>query len=447
VTGSGQADRAPGTEPPARIPRTDEVLARPELAAALGRLGRPLVREAVRAALAQVRAGELDPGSGAVAAAAAARLPEQASSLRSVLNATGVVVHTNLGRAPLSAAAVAALVAAAGYTDVELDLATGTRGRRGAGALAALRARLPAGCDVMVVNNGAAALLLAVTALAAGREVVWSRGEMVEIGDGFRLPDLVASAGARVREVGTTNRTTVADYAAALGPQTGCLLKVHPSNFVVSGFTSGVQVAELAELGVPVVVDVGSGLLGPEPLLPDEPSMTTALQSGASLVTGSGDKLLGGPQAGVVAGDPVLVAALRRHPMARALRVDKLTLAALEATVTGPPPPVLEALRADPAGLRIRAERLAAEVGPPARVVPAAGVVGGGGAPGLRLDGWAVALPADWAVPLRTGRPPVLGRVHDGLLLLDLRAVPPERDGELFRAVHLVRGPVLSSEP
>ncbi|MYR62083.1 L-seryl-tRNA(Sec) selenium transferase, partial [Streptomyces sp. SID625] len=208
--------------------------------------------------------------------------------------------------------------------------------RRGRSALAALRARVPDAAAAHVVNNGAAALVLAATALAAGREIVISRGEMVEIGDGFRLPDLLVSTGARLREVGTTNRTDAADYAAAVGPGTGCVLKVHPSNFRVTGFTRAAQTRELAALGVPVVVDIGSGLLAPHPLLPEEPDAATELRAGAALVTASGDKLLGGPQCGLLLGDAGLVGTLARHPLARALRVDKLTLAALEATLTGP---------------------------------------------------------------------------------------------------------------
>jgi L-seryl-tRNA(Ser) seleniumtransferase len=290
--------------------------------------------EAVRAAQASARAGDVAPD--AVADLAVALLPAGASSLTAVLNATGVVVHTNLGRAPLSAAAVEAVVAASGYVDVELDLATGERSARGAGALAALLAAVPDAERALVVNNGAAALVLATTALAAGRDVLVSRGEMVEIGDGFRLPDLIASTGARLREVGTTNRTTLADYAAVVDSNTGCVLKVHPSNFRVEGFTSSVGVEELAGLGVPVVVDVGSGLLQPARELPEEPDVRTALRAGAAAVTCSGDKLLGGPQAGLVLGRADTVDQLRRHPLYRALRCDKLTLAALEATLRGP---------------------------------------------------------------------------------------------------------------
>jgi L-seryl-tRNA(Ser) seleniumtransferase len=365
-----------------------------------------------------------------------ATLPERPASLRRVINATGVVLHTNLGRAPLSAAAVDAVAAAAGYTDVELDLATGRRARRGRGALDALRAAVPAAGAVHLVNNGAAALVLAATVLAAGREIVISRGELVEIGDGFRLPDLLESTGARLREVGTTNRTALADYAAAIGPDTGFVLKVHPSNFVVHGFTSAVPVTPLATLGVPVVVDIGSGLLAPDPLLPDEPDAATTLRAGAALVTASGDKLLGGPQAGLLLGDAGLVERLRRHPLARALRVDKLTLAAIEATLRGPQPPTWVALRADPGALRVRAEKLCRALGDlGAEVSTSVAVVGGGGAPGCELESWAVSLPSDLAEALQRGDPPVLGRVERGRLLLDLRCVPSDMDDVLLEVI------------
>jgi L-seryl-tRNA(Ser) seleniumtransferase len=269
-----------------------------------------------------------------------------------------------------------------------------------------------------------------------GREIVVSRGELVEIGDGFRLPDLLESTGARLREVGTTNRTTLADYAAAIGPDTGFVLKVHPSNFVVRGFTSAVPVAELATLGVPVVVDIGSGLLAPDPLLPDEPDAASALRAGAALVTASGDKLLGGPQAGLLLGDADLVERLRRHPLARALRVDKLTLAALEATLRGPQPPTWVALRAEPGALRVRAENVCRALGDlDAEVSASVAVVGGGGAPGLELESWAVSLPPDLAEALRCGDPPILGRVERGRLLLDLRCVPSSLDSALVGAI------------
>jgi L-seryl-tRNA(Ser) seleniumtransferase len=422
-------------------PRTDAVLADPRLAAAERRLGRALVLASVRRAQERARSGEIEPGE--VADAAFDELPALASSLTPVINATGVLLHTNLGRAPLSDAARAAVHAAAGCTDLEFDLGSGLRGRRGRGMLAALAAAVPAAQAVHVVNNNAAALVLAATALAAGREIIVSRGELIEIGDGFRLPDLIESTGAKIREVGTTNRTTAADYAAAIGPQTAFVLKVHPSNYRIEGFTSSASVTELAGLSVPVVGDIGSGLLRPHPLLPEEPDATTWLDAGAALVTASGDKLLGGPQAGLLLGRSDLIIALARHPLARALRVDKLTVAALEATLTGPRPPVAEALGTDARQLDRRARMLAgslADASIDARVEDSAAAVGGGGAPGLELASAAVSLPADLAVPLRSGQPvrrgsmpAVVGRLEEGRLLLDLRAVDPA-DDDLLRA-------------
>jgi L-seryl-tRNA(Ser) seleniumtransferase len=427
---------ADSADPRRLIPRTDYLLGLPALRHAGSRLGEHALAVLVRDVQEQARRGELRPDEvePAVLAALATR---GATMLRPVLNATGVVVHTNLGRAPLSAAAVEALVVASGYVDLELDLTTGTRAGRGAAARAALLTACPAAEDVLVVNNGAAALVLATTAFAAGREVVVSRGELVEIGAGFRLPDLIASTGARLREVGTTNCTHLRDYADALGPTTGCLLKVHPSNFRVEGFTAAVSLRDLRALadghGVPLVADVGSGLLTPDPLLPDEPDVHTALVDGADVVTASGDKLLGGPQAGLAFGRANCIARMAQHPLARAVRADKLALAALEATVTTGQAPVTYALHADTDRLRVRADRLAARVG--AAVVPHDGRVGGGGAPGLPLPGWAVQLPEPAAALLRAGDPAVLSRVHDGACLLDLRCVPEADDDRLLTAV------------
>ncbi|MBJ7609655.1 MAG: L-seryl-tRNA(Sec) selenium transferase [Candidatus Dormibacteraeota bacterium] len=420
-------------DPRRSVPSTDVVLSDGRLIDSQRRLGRQLVRSTVRATQDHVRSGVIEAAD--LVDEVLRRLPRRASTLRPVLNATGVILHTNLGRAALSSAARDAVAAATGYVDVEFDLATGERAQRGRGALAALRAALPDAGDVLVVNNGAAALLLAVTALAQGREVIWSRGEMVEIGDGFRLPELVASTGAIVREVGTTNRTARHDYLEAVGERTGCLLKVHPSNFRMAGFTSSVTVAELAGLGPPLVVDVGSGLLTPDALLPGEPDVSSALRAGADLVTASGDKLLGGPQAGIIAGRADLVARLRRHPMARAMRVDKLTLAALEATMCGPATPTATALHVLSDELRTRAEAIAARLGDEAAVVPSEGAVGGGGAPGVVLPGWAVSLPGRYALPLRTGDPAVVGRVERGRCLLDVRCIDPGDDDALLSAV------------
>jgi L-seryl-tRNA(Ser) seleniumtransferase len=424
-------------------PRTDAVLADSRLVAAEQRLGRAIVLSAVRNAQDRARAGEIDPS--AVADAAAQSLPSLATTLTPVINATGVLLHTNLGRAPLSAAAREAVQAAAGCTDLEFDLASGQRGRRGRGMISALSAAVPAAEAVHVVNNNAAALVLAATALAAGREIIVSRGELIEIGDGFRLPDLIESTGARIREVGTTNRTSAADYAAAIGPQTAFVLKVHPSNYRIEGFTASASIAELACLSVPVIGDIGSGLLAPHPLLPEEPDATSWLTAGAAVVTASGDKLLGGPQAGLLLGQADLIARLARHPLARALRVDKLTVAALEATLAGPTPPVAEQLAAEPADLCRRARQIAerlASMDIDARAEPAEAAVGGGGAPGHGLASAGVSLPTELAAPLRAGaavrrgvRPAVVGRIEDGRLLLDLRSVAPVDDELLAAAV------------
>ena len=424
----------PDSDPRRRIPRTDLILADQRLIEASSRLGSGAVKRAVTDSQQRARNGEIDVED--VVQDALDRVPVAATSLRPVINATGVVLHTNLGRAALSAAAVTALSRAAGYVDVEFNLEDGRRAARGRGTLAALRARLPEAGDVLVVNNGAAALLLSVTALGAGREVIISRGELVEIGDGFRLPDLIESAGARIREVGTTNRATVADYADAVGPHTAGIVKIHPSNFRVEGFTSSVGVDVLAKIGPPVIADVGSGLLDADRLLPQEPDVRSALVAGAELVTCSADKLLGGPQAGLIAGRAESIARLRRHPMARALRVDKLTLAALEATLDGPRTPTDRYLHADPAELRARCLAVAAAVG--ADVVASDGAVGGGGAPGLALPGWALALPVAYAAALRQGDPPVVGRIESGRCLVDLRCVDPDQDPLVVQAVRSV---------
>jgi L-seryl-tRNA(Ser) seleniumtransferase len=431
------------------VPRTDAVLADPRLAAAELRLGRSLVRDAVHRAQQRARNGDIRPDE--VAAAALNGLPRLATSLAPVLNATGVLLHTNLGRAPLSAAARDALAVAAGSNDLEYDLQTGARGRRGAAMLAALAKAVPDAEAVHVVNNNAAALVLTATALAAGREIVVSRGELIEIGDGFRLPELLESTGARIREVGSTNRTSVADYAGAIGPRTGFVLKVHPSNYRIDGFTESAGVADLAKLGAPVIGDIGSGLLAPHPVLPDEPDAATWLRAGATLVMASGDKLLGGPQAGLLLGKAEVIRQLARHPLARALRIDKLTVAALEATLTGPQPPVLQALAASTNALLTRARRLAAifcDAGIDATAVASEAAVGGGGAPGVPLPSAAVSLPESLAARLRGGsqvaagaQPAVAGRITDGRLLLDLYAVEPSDDDALAAAVLAARVP------
>lgn len=409
------------------------MLADHRLVAAQQTLGRDLVKAAVVSAQQRVRDGAVHPDE--AVETALTLLPRTASGLTPVVNATGVIVHTNLGRAPLSPAAVAAVNAAAGYADVEFDRADGRRARRGRTALAALAEAVPEAQAVHVVNNNAAALSLAATALAQGKEIVVSRGELVEIGDGFRLPELLESTGARLREVGTTNRTALRDYQEACGTETGFILKVHPSNFRIEGFTAEVSISALATVGPPVVADIGSGLLRPDPVLPDEPDAAGALRQGAALVTASGDKLLGGPQAGLMLGHADLVDRLRRHPLARALRVDKLTLAALEATLRGPRPPVDLYLHADVAELTGRARRLARRLGGRAEAVATTARVGGGGAPGVALPSAGIAVDQALAVRLRANDPPVVGRIAEGRLVLDLRAVDPGQDEVIAVAV------------
>lgn len=430
-----------------RIPRTDVLLA--ELSAFVATHGAEAVKHAIRRAQDQVRDGQIDPGE--VASEATRELSlgiTQTTSLRPLLNATGVILHTNIGRAPLSPTAREALLTASGYCDVEFDIADGSRARRGRAVIEALREAVPSAPAALAVNNGAAALVLATTALAVARhrpQVIVSRGEMVEIGDGFRLHELISSTGARIVEVGTTNRTHPTDYEAALGPDTGLVLKVHPSNFRVEGFTRGVDVEELSALTcraadegrtanrVPVLVDIGSGLLGPDALLPDEPDAASALAAGASLVTASGDKLLGGPQAGIILGEADLVERMRVHPLARAVRVDKLTLAALEATLRGPLTPTYTALHLDLAVLRSRSHTVAAALG--AQVVDTFGAVGGGGAPGVALPSCAIALPEHLAHRLRTGVPGIITRTERGRCLIDLRCIPTEDEAQLITAV------------
>ena len=366
--------------------------------------------------------------------------------LVSVINATGIVVHTNLGRAPWSPRAVDAARNAATYCDLEVLMNTGKRGGRLRGAAAQLRALTGAEAAI-VVNNCAAAVLLALTAVARDREVVVSRGELVEIGGSFRVPDVIASGGARLREVGTTNRTRAADYAAAIGPDTGALLRVHPSNFRVVGFTETPDREELVALGrqhgVLVIEDVGSGSLDGAH---DETAIGDVVSAGVDLVCFSGDKLLGGPQAGIVVGRAEAVQTLRRHPLYRALRVDKVILAALEATLgdhlAGRPPPVLAMLDAPLEELQTRATALAQALGAAGvgcTVGPDQSFVGGGALPGQGLDTFVVRIPVveadDVAARLRLGTPAVLARVTKGAIQLDPRTILPEQADSLVARV------------
>jgi L-seryl-tRNA(Ser) seleniumtransferase len=362
--------------------------------------------------------------------------------LRRVLNATGVIVHTNLGRAPLAQEAIARIVEVArGYSNLEYDLGAGARGSR-QDHLAAILRRLTGAEAALVVNNNAAAVLLALAALAEGREVLVSRGELIEIGDGFRIPDVLARSGARLREVGTTNRTRVADYERAIGPETALILRVHQSNFRVVGFTELPPLRRLAQVAqshrLPLVDDLGSGVLSD---LADEPSAKESLDDGADLVTFSGDKLLGGPQAGIVVGRAELVERLRRHPLQRALRADKLTLAALEGTLalyleTPERIPVLRMLRDE--NVRARAERLAGLTG--GTVEETVARVGGGALPLAELPSFACALDEHLAATLRAGEPPVVGIVRDGKLLLDCRTLADDEIADVARVVAAARG-------
>jgi len=371
--------------------------------------------------------------------------------LRRVLNATGVVVHTNLGRAPLAAEAQAAVAAAAdGYCNLELDLAAGTRGSRHAHVEELLK-ELTGAQAAVAVNNCAAAVLLACAALAGGRDTVVSRGQLIEIGGGFRIPEILEIAGTRLVEVGTTNRTRRADYEAALaagGERIGAILRAHPSNFRTIGFVAEVEIEELCDLGTAVIDDVGSGVLTDDvELLAGEPPVRRSVRAGAALTAFSGDKLLGGPQAGLLVGTRAAVDACRRHPLARAVRIDKLSLAALEATLAlhrDPAAarralPVLAMLEADDATLSRRAHELAAATG--GTVVESTARVGGGALPLLELPGPAVAIdpgPAGataLAADLRASDPAVVGRLHDGRLLLDPRTLTDGEAREVARAV------------
>jgi L-seryl-tRNA(Ser) seleniumtransferase len=412
----------------------------------------PLAVDAARRVIArareEVRAGT-EPGD--LVARLRAELDEaRRPRLRRALNATGVIVHTNLGRAPLAEAALARLQEVGrGYSNLEYDLQEGARGSR-QDHVAPLLRRLTGAEAALVVNNNAAAVLLALAALAEGRQVLVSRGELIEIGDGFRIPDVLARSGARLVEVGTTNRTRTADYERAIGPDTAVLLRVHQSNFRVVGFAEQPTTAELAGLagrhGLPLVDDLGSGVLSNSLLLGDEPSVREELDAGADLVCFSGDKLLGGPQAGIVSGRAELVERLRRHPLQRALRADKLTLAALEGTLAlylEPERalrevPVLRMVAEPAEKVRRRAERLAELTG--GAVEETVARVGGGALPLTELPSFACAVEEELATPLRHGDPPVVAVVRDGRTLLDCRTLADAELEEAAAAVLRARG-------
>lgn len=409
------------------------------------------LRQAVEAARQTLLRGDPAPDQGALLAQAAAQLAHAAEpTLRGVINATGVIIHTNLGRAPLSDEAIAAMQAVAGgYSTLEYDLDAGTRGLRDTHSERLLREVTGAEAG-MVVNNNAAGVLLALTALAAGREAIISRGELIEIGGAFRIPDVMRQSGARMVEVGTTNRTRLSDYASAITPESAVIVRAHPSNFRVVGFTESVPLDELAALarerGLLMLDDLGSGALLDTSVfgLAREPMAQDSLRAGADLALFSGDKLLGGPQAGIIVGRADLIERLRRHPLARAIRADKLALAALDATLGHyrrgealERVPVWRMISLPLDAIRARAERWAGDV--PGEVVRAESTIGGGSLPGETLPTWAfsprVAQPNEAAARLRRADPPVIARVADDRLLLDPRTVLPEQDDLLLAAL------------
>ncbi len=440
-----------------KIPSVDALLRSAPGRRAADVVGRAPLKRQLTQTLEEVRAavagGAETPEADQILATAVSRARKLAFGMAPVINATGVIVHTNLGRAPLADEAVRAVVrVAGGYADLEVDRDSGGRGTRAARAEALLAAVVDAPA-ALVVNNCAAALVLSLAALARGKQVVVSRGELIEIGGEFRIPDIMSASGAKLVEVGTTNRTRLADYRTALGDRTAAMLKVHPSNYRVVGFTAGTTTAQLAGLArkadVPLLYDVGSGLLDRERGFPgDEPTVRGGLADGADLVTFSGDKLLGGPQAGCIVGRADLIAKLRRHPLARAVRVDKLQVAALEATLslfaTGRHEriPVHRMIHEPADAVAARAHVIAESIGGDlegAHVVHVESVVGGGSLPGLSLPSWGVRVrcpdPPAFATRLRTGSPSVFCRVADDNIVLDARTVPDAQVKDLVRAV------------
>jgi L-seryl-tRNA(Ser) seleniumtransferase len=449
------------TDPRRRLPAVDALLEGPGIALLLAVHPRGLVVRAVRETLDAARAnGGAEPAEGWDAAVRAAVARRAAPSLAPVINATGVVLHTNLGRAPLPAAAIAALTrVAAGYSALEYDLGRGARGSRHAHCRDVL-VELSGAPDALVVNNAAGAVLLALSALARGGDAIVSRGELVEIGGSFRIPDIMARSGTQLVEVGTTNRTHAKDYETALTTASRLVLKVHRSNFQVSGFTADVPAAELAALAharnLPFLYDVGSGLLldlAPWGLK-GEPTVREALASGADLVTFSGDKLLGGPQAGILLGSAAAIAACRADPIARAVRADKLTLAALEATLAlyrDPETarreiPVLRMLTEDLEGVQRRGQALlqgvtGGERRVEAQLVQGESEVGGGSFPGAKVPTWLVAITTRHPTPdtclgrLRSADPPVIARIADDRVVLDPRTIFPDQINATVRAI------------
>ena len=448
------------TESLARLPSVDKLLAHPEAETLVASFGHALTVDALRVVLddarASIRAGSIVPEADALMASASARLREWVTPRpRPVINATGVIIHTNLGRAPLSDDALAAMSAASsGYSDLEYDLSGGERGHRMAAVEDILR-RITGAESALVVNNNAGAVLLVLIAHAAGREVVISRGQLIEIGGGFRIPEVLAQSGATLVEVGTTNRTHRRDYEAALNDNTAVILRAHSSNFRVVGFTAEVSIAEMVELGksrgVPVIDDLGSGALLDTAAygLMHEPMPQESLAAGAALVCFSGDKLLGGPQAGIVIGQTRYVEPLKRHPLARALRADKLCLAALSATLTHYlkreaeiKVPVWRMISMPLDEIAKRAKHWARKLrqaGIEVLVIKGRSTVGGGSLPGETLPTWLVAIacesPDELAARLRRNDPPVVARIEEGRLVLDPRTVATREEPKLLDAV------------
>jgi len=427
------------------LPSVHEALE--SLPAAFSRFPRALVAQEVRRAIdelrADLRAARANPPSIEARVEAALAALEQ-PSLRRVINATGVILHTNLGRAPLGAMSILP-----GYSNLEYDLATGRRGKRDTHVATLLERLL--GAPAIAVNNNAAAVFLALNELAAGGEVLISRGELIEIGDGFRIPEIMERSGALLREVGTTNRTTVADYRTAIGERTCLILRVHPSNFRMSGFTARPELSDLValgrETGIPVYEDLGSGcIVDLRPFGVTEPLAADSLRAGADLISFSGDKLMAGPQAGILAGKPEVVSRLRRNPLFRALRLDKLVYQALEQTLRRillerwDEIPALAMIRQPAAAIRQRAEKLVARIpGFAGEIIEGQSVIGGGATPEQPLPTWLIALPPGGAIEaekrLRAGDPPIIARIEQDRLLIDLRTVLPEEEDSLVAAL------------
>ena len=446
-----------------QLPSIDRLLARPELAESIAMYGRPAVRDLAREVLEDardaIREGAAPPDADALIAQLLSLIQNEfAPSLRPAINATGVIVHTNLGRAPLSEAAREAMMAVAvGYSNLEYDLDEGRRGSRYVHAERLLR-RLTGAEAALVVNNNAAAVTLVLRHVAAGGEVIISRGELVEIGGGFRIPDILRQSGARLVEVGTTNRTRLADYEAAICAETAAILKVHQSNFRIIGFTESVDLTDLVALtqewfwsGIPVINDLGSGtLLDTRPFgLAYEPTVQDSVRAGANITTFSGDKLLGGPQAGVIVGDKAIIDELKREPLTRALRVDKTTLAGLQATLMAyargtaiEEIPVWRMIAAPADALALRARGWAdalTAAGLSVELRPGRSAVGGGSLPGQTLPTTLLAIPTEkpqvLAARLRANDPPVIARIEDDAVVFDPRTILPDQEPALLRFI------------